>query len=186
MRRVSEVGTNNKKVQSLATTSNTILNITWSQNDRIWNIICSLISPGLSPPPSPLLPLRSRLSLLLQQVNSLRQLLVPKDKIQAAYSSLFYSILGNDNDGHVTNCSVDQLLFQQDQISNICHLVNSSTWRAQLPFPLLLFLRMFLFDWSESLLVLNNVKTTDHLILKTLTSLLFFKKTFLEHRRLGS
>ena len=62
-----------------------------------------LISPGLSPPPSPLLPLRSRLSLLLQQVNSLRQLLVPKDKIQAAYSSLFYSILGNDNDGHVTN-----------------------------------------------------------------------------------
>ena len=47
-------------------------------------------------------------------------------------------------------CSVDQLLFQQDQISNIYHFVNSSTWRAQLPFPLLLFLRMFLFDWSEN------------------------------------
>ena len=90
-----------------------------------WNIVCSLlISPGLSPPPSSLLPLRSRLSLLLQQVNSLRQLLVPKDKIQAAYSSLFYSILGNDNDGHVTNmqynmtfaqltsCCFDKIRFQ--------------------------------------------------------------------------
>ena len=88
----------------LAKTSLTLLNVIWSQINRKWNILCSLlISPVLSPPPSPLLPLRSRLSLLLQQVNSLRQLLVPKDKIQAAYSSLFYSILGNDNDGHVTN-----------------------------------------------------------------------------------